>query len=204
LFVILQKDISAFVILIVGAFVGMAPEIAHLMFGSALRDQAASLIPWIALAIGMSCVRAFLLDIALHLTKAARTHVLITATMATLNVALNFLLIPRLGAVGAAISATAAFSLGTCMSWWFGRSANLFPEFVGEALKAAAALASMVIWLRLYVQGDFSAGPGDISGALLKLGSGALLFAIVALVTDLSGSRGWLARRLAAIGGVTK
>jgi O-antigen/teichoic acid export membrane protein len=186
---------------IVGMFVGMAPEIAHVMFGSALRDQAASLIPWIALAVGMSCVRGFLLDIALHLTKAARTHVLITATMATLNVALNLLLIPRLGAVGAAISAAAAFSMGTCLSWWFGRSTDVFPEFVGEALKAAAALASMVIWLRLCAPEIAGAELGDIAGALTKLGSGALLFAIVALATDLSGTRGWVARKLAAVGG---
>ena len=189
---------------IVGVFVGMAPEIAHVMFGSALRDQAGSLIPWIALAVGMSCVRGFLLDIALHLTKAARTHVFITATMATLNVALNFLLIPRLGAVGAAISAAAAFSLGTCLSWWFGRSADVFPEFVCEALKAAAALTSMVIWLRLCTPESAGAGLGDIASALTKLGSGALLFAIVALATNLSGTRGWVAHKLAAIGGRAK
>lgn len=128
-------------------FAGLAPDITALMLGPQVAPQAAAVMPAVAVAVAFSGMRAFCFDIALHLRRATRLHVTTTALMATLNIVLNLMLIPRFGAWGAAVASAAAFSLGAGLSLWFGRMDRLFDnvgiEFARSAVAVLAGWACM-------------------------------------------------------------
>lgn len=75
-------------------FVVLAPQIVALMLGEAFHAGATLLVPWIALAIFMSCLRAFHFDLAFQLSEKTLYQVWINGGAALVNVALNLLLIP--------------------------------------------------------------------------------------------------------------
>jgi len=116
--------------------------------------------------------------------------------MAMLNVVLNLILIPPLGFLGAALAALAAFTVGAALSWWFGRAVALYPHFAREALKAAIALVSLVITLRLVFSAAVLEGmAGGVVAAALRMSAGIAVFGAVAWLLDLSQLRSGLVRR---------
>ncbi len=130
-------------------FAGLAPEIAGFMLGTQVSASAAAVMPAIAVAVAFSGMRAFCFDIALHLRRATRLHVTMTALMAGLNIALNVLLIPRFGALGAAAASAAAFSLGAALSLWFGRTDGLFDNIWLDLTRSALAVLAGWACIRL-------------------------------------------------------
>jgi O-antigen/teichoic acid export membrane protein len=134
--------------LAVAAFAGMGPEIARLVFGIGVRAEAALVMPWIALAVAVGCVKAYFLDIPLQLGKATGALMRIALAMVALNVALNLALVPRFGSQGAAWSAVAAFAAGAAMSGWQGRRLDVCPPFAADVLKALGALLVAVLAFR--------------------------------------------------------
>jgi O-antigen/teichoic acid export membrane protein len=182
--------------LAVALFAGFAPEIAALMFGAGIRADAATVMPWIALAIGIGCIKTYFLDVAFHLSKSVALLLRIAVAMAAVSVALNLALIPSLGFVGAAWSAVAAFTLGAALSWWFGRASGCYPQFGREALKAALACAAVVIAVRLVFPAEASSHEGGLAaGAALRFVAAVSAFAAVAWALDLSQLRTRLLRR---------
>ena len=173
--------------LIVGAFVGLAPEIARILLGAGLRHDAAVGMPWIAFAIGAGCFKTYLFDIALNLSKSTGTLFAIASAMAVSNVALNLLLIPRLGLLGAAISSVVAFTGGALLSWWKGHRVGVYPPLLRELVKAGTALLGMVAVMRWIGPGvPFGSVIDDLIGAILKLGVGLGVFCAIAWLSDLS------------------
>lgn len=182
--------------LAVAAFAGMAPEIARVMFGAAVRAEAALVMPWIALAIAIGCFKAYFLDIPLQLGKATGALMRIALAMVVLNVALNVALVPRFGSQGAAWSAVAAFATGAAMSWWRGRVLDVCPSFAGDAIKALGALLAAVLafrWTAGMAEVPLSAGlVASLAGQAL---AGTAAYCAVAWLLDLCGLRSGLLRR---------
>ncbi|KQW42076.1 MULTISPECIES: lipopolysaccharide biosynthesis protein [unclassified Roseateles] len=137
-------------------FSGLASEIASLVLGESVADQSAALMTPLALAVAFSCLRAFCFDIALHLRQSTRMQVLTTALMAGINLALNVLLIPRFGALGAAWASACAFGCGMAASLWFGRADRLFAG-VGRELAIASFAAALALLVANTVPNPFEA-----------------------------------------------
>lgn len=175
--------------LVCGGFIGLAPEIAAVMFGPALREGAATVMPWIAVAVTLGALRAFLFDIAFHVTKASLVQLRVIGAMALANLALNVVLIPRYGALGAAVSAALACALGTAASAWWGRAAGIYPPMLGNLLKALLVTAVTAAVLRA----THTLG-ADFLGLGLRGLAGLLVFALSALATNLAGCRGLVSR----------
>jgi O-antigen/teichoic acid export membrane protein len=169
-------------------FSAAAPEICTLLLGPALREPAARLLPWIALAVLFSTLRAFLLDVALHLQKATRLHVLTTGLMALANLALNLLLVPRYGAWGAALSSAGAFALGMLASLWFGRRCGIF-EGLGSQLVRILLCVALTGLALVLLDVQLPALPAW-AGLLLKAGLSALIYGGLAWVSGLIPRRG--------------
>ena len=186
--------------LVAGLFIGMAPEIARLMFGVGLRSSAAQVMPWIAGAIAIGCLKGYMLDVAFHLSKATLLQLRITASMAAINVALNLVLIPALGTLGAAISTAIAFSIGAMLSWWHGRRVAVYPSMGIDVVKAVGTLATMAVVLRITAPTREPVNlSSDVVAVAIHCGIGLIAFGTTALVTNLSGVRSWVARRYRAL-----
>jgi O-antigen/teichoic acid export membrane protein len=115
---LLRQLTRMYVVLFVGLAMTISVcsgEIARILLGEKFLE-AGPVIPWVTSG-------AFLLGLSQYINKPFelknKTHVLaVLLGMATaVNIALNFLLIPRLGAVGAAIATFAAYALYTGVSF---------------------------------------------------------------------------------------
>ncbi|HLO94398.1 MAG TPA: polysaccharide biosynthesis C-terminal domain-containing protein [Burkholderiaceae bacterium] len=183
----LQRGMLLLAPWLVLVFSSAAPEITALLLGPDLREPAARLLPWIALAVLFSTLRAFLLDVALHLQKATRLHVLTTALMALGNLGLNLLLVPRHGAWGAALASACAFAIGMVASLWFGRRAGIFEGLGAQLLRVL--LCTGLTGLVLLQAGERLPAMAPWLGLALKIGLSGLCYSALAWAAGLL--RGW-------------
>lgn len=126
----------------------LAPAIANLLLGEAFRASALELMPWIALATLLTGFQALYLGLSFSLPRKPLHETWIVAGGAVLNLVLNFLLIPRMGLVGAAIATFAAYALILVASLHFGRRLLAMPlPGVGlvKTLVACAVWAA-ILW----------------------------------------------------------
>jgi O-antigen/teichoic acid export membrane protein len=176
--------------LVAGLFIGLAPEISRIVFGAAIQADAVQVMPWVAFAIAVGCLKSFFLDIAFQLAKVTHMQLRITAVMAVLNVVLNLVLLPKFGVVGAAMSTAAAFLLGAIMSWWYGRRLDVYPIGSREVMSMVIALIAIVLALKF---APFS-GIGGLTEATLRLFVGMTGFTVAVMVMNLSGVRSEVVR----------
>jgi O-antigen/teichoic acid export membrane protein len=130
------------------AFILLAPAIARALLGEQFQQAARALIPWIAVATVLSGFQAFYLSLAFSLPKRPLSQTWVLFAGALLNVALNFLLIPRFGLVGAALATVAAYALIVAGSLLVGRRLYTLPFAAStfwKILIACSALA-LILW----------------------------------------------------------
>lgn len=125
----------------------LSGSISEVVFGSSFRQDAAIIMPWLAAAIFLGCFKSFFLDVVFQLRHVTKYQGYIAALMATVNVILNFLLLPHYGVVAAAWSTIAAFSVGFILSWRVGKTLFPLPSVRKDFLGAAVASALMAIAL---------------------------------------------------------
>lgn len=171
-----------------GIFIGLSADIAHFMFGPELRKDATLVMPWIVSAIAIGCIKGYLFDIALQLERRTSIQLRITIAMATINLALNFALLPSFGILGSAVAATSAFAIGAIVSYLVGKRVNVIPPIRVDIIKVALSVAIMIIFLR-WLAGLW---PAVNAGSIIlpfKMASGIAVMALSAVAMNASGSR---------------
>lgn len=124
----LRKTFILVVAVITPVCVGLAvssSSIAYTVIGSQFSAEAAQVIPWIAASMFFSTVKSFYFDYAFQLASATRMQIYTVAVAASVNIALNILLIPIYGTVGAAAATLVAFITATILSIVLG--SRIFP-----------------------------------------------------------------------------
>ena len=172
----------------VGGLIMVTPSLGGLLIGESLRAQALSVTPLITLGALLSGLNTYYFLQAFTLARRTKLLVAAMAIPSLGNIALNVLLIPRMGLMGAALAALIAFALGLAASWLLGLRTLRLPvpwRALGKiALSVAvmlAVLAALPSW-------------GGLPELLLKSASGALIYAALAWLLDLNGVRAPAAR----------
>jgi O-antigen/teichoic acid export membrane protein len=181
------REQSSFMLLIaIPAAVGLAlvaQPLADLLVGEALRDGAARVTPWIAASGLFAGVTTYYFHTAFTLAKATRLLLLAMTVPAVANIALNLLLIPPYGLMGAVVATAVSYGLGLVASAVIGRRAIALPIPWSTILRAGAASAVMAAVVSLIP--DF----GGVLELALKAGAGGLVYGLVALALDAGGAR---------------
>lgn len=130
------------------AYVMLSPAIAKVLLGAAFQATARELMPWIAAATLLDGFQAFYLALAFSLPKRPTPQIYIFAFGAVVNVVLNFLLIPRMGLIGAAQATVLAYVLIVISSFLIGRKLLPLPWPRAAFVKTAAACAvwALILW----------------------------------------------------------
>ena len=161
----------------------VARPLAEVMVGPGLRDGAAQVTPWIAASAFLSGVTVYYFHTAF--TLARRTHLLmaVMALPALANLALNLILVPRLGLAGALWATLVSYGLGALASWSLGRRVLALPVPWSVLAKAGAATALMALAVLLVPP------VGGVVELGLKAGLGAAVYGACALAFDLAQLR---------------
>ncbi len=166
----------------------LSPQLAGVMIGPAFRPAAVQIMPWIALAALMSGFQIHFFDHAFHLGRRTRLSLWTTGPAALLNIALNIVLLPRLGIMGAVWATLAGYALSLTASVVLGARVLAVPLDGREAFRVSLATAAMVaaVWL--------TAPSLTFSGLIAGAGVALLTYVVAALALDVLDSRKWLRR----------
>ena len=159
------------------------------MIGEDLRDAAAQVTPWIALSALLSGMTVYYFHQAFTLGR--RTGWLLAAMSipALANVALNVVLIPPFGVLGAAWATAASFAVGLLASWAMGRRilALPVPWRCLMTCGVSCAVMALAVW--------FLPAIGGFPELMLDASVGAAVYGVCAFALNAGGVRD-LTRRL--------
>jgi O-antigen/teichoic acid export membrane protein len=191
----LVRNASLLLAVLAPAALGMAltaPGIAHSLVGARFEPDVARLIPWMAAAGLLLNLRTNYLEHAFQLGQKPLLQVWVTAVSGGLAVLLAAMLIPRDGAVGAAIAVTIAGGVGCIHALLAGRYAFHLPVPTGQVVRILTACAAMA----LVVLAVPAAAP---FGFVLQVLGGASAYGLAAFALDVLGARrrawAWLSAR---------
>lgn len=191
-----REQVSTILLVALPAAAGLAlvaKPLADVMVGEGLREAAAQVTPWIALAgLFGGLATHYLLQ---AFTLGHRTKLLLLASCAPViaNLALNLWLIPIHGLIGAAWSTAATYAFAAVAYWTLGRRALPLPIPLDTLAKALAATGVMAVAVL--------AVPA-VGGALelaAKAVVGAAVYAACALALDVAHVRAPASRVFKAV-----
>jgi O-antigen/teichoic acid export membrane protein len=174
----------------VAGVIAMAGPLSSVLIGESLRGRALSITPLVTLGALLAGMNNGYFLLSFTLAKKTRLLVIAMAIPAVANIALNWLLIPRLGLVGAAGAYLASFALGVLAAWALGFKARRMPTPLLELGKIAGAAAVMAALLALIPP------LGVALDLMLKPALGVLIYAALAYGLDLGGARGFADKAL--------
>lgn len=168
----------------------VADPISQVLIGPEIAAEAAGIIPFIALSGLLNGFMTFYFHEAYVLGRKPRSMAIIMAVCAMFNIALNLILTPLLGLVGAALATVLcyAIALGVCVV--HGRGVFALPIPVRawfSALGATLVMAGVIIWVP-------SPQPALLA-LICKVALGAGVYAMLALALNIADCRSWIPKR---------
>jgi len=168
----------------------VAAPMATLMVGEAFREGVTQLIPVVAAAAFLRGVSVHFLEHSFHLSKRPWLLLAIYAPAALGSIAVNAVLLPHFGLIGAAWVAVAIQTVISVATLLLGRRQFRYPMPWGQLGRIAVATGTMAAVLRW---GSFGADAADLP---IAIALGAVSYAAMVLVLDIAGLRGVVMRRL--------
>jgi O-antigen/teichoic acid export membrane protein len=160
------------------------PVVSRIAFGPEFRATAEQLMPWFAAAAFLQGLQAFYVSYLFTIHRRTLSNATIGAGAALVNLALNFLLVPVVGVVGAAIATLVSYCLVIAASVIVARRWMTLPWPVGDMIKvvcACAVAAPLAIAARL---------TESLPLAVLALGTALLVIVAAIVLLDAAGMRG--------------
>lgn len=160
-----------------------AQPLSDVMIGEAMRAQAASIMPWIALS---GLINGFVLHYiseAYQLSHRTDLRAWLMAIPAIANVALNAILLPWIGLMGAVYATVACYALALLLLASVARRLAPLSWPWRDFFKVAGACSAMAIAVRM------APAAGGMTELLVKASIGATVYVMAALVFDAAGAR---------------
>jgi O-antigen/teichoic acid export membrane protein len=165
------------------AFGTLAPELSHLLFGPEFRADAQRVMPVLGASLWLAGFKSYYLDAVFQIRGVTAYQARIAVLMMAVNIALNILWIPRLGAVGAAWATFAAFAAGALASFVTARSIMKVVPLRMDAVKAAACCVAMAL-----AMGAVPSAPAWLA-ILWKGIAGTVAYGLASVALDVAGIR---------------
>lgn len=169
----------------------VAGNVASVVMGVKFSGDAIILIPWIALALFFSCIRSYYFDYAFQLSGSTRIQLIPIVAAAILNLILNYLLIPRYGVLGAAVSTIASFFVALIGSIILGRSCFSMPKLPKRDPAIIVLSAITMVWIVHGLQIS-----NKIAELLVQIFLGSAIYCALLLVTNVLNSRAFVSSKI--------
>jgi O-antigen/teichoic acid export membrane protein len=188
----MRRNGTALLALIIPACVGLIAVRYHLaavLIGEEFRSAAVDIMPWIAVSGLLAGLQVHYFDHAFSLGERPSLLIKSIGIAVIVNIALNLLLLPRIGLMGAVYATLISYIVAIAASIYYGRSVFHLPLPVGAAVRAGLAAAPM--WAVLSVL-DFPRTPPGLAGMVL---AGAACYGAAAVLFNVCDARTVLWRR---------
>jgi O-antigen/teichoic acid export membrane protein len=129
----------------------LGPDLVFLLIDKDYQESVIFLLPWITVALFLMGLQAFYFDLAFQLGHYTMGIVKIGIVIASVNILLNYLLIPPMGIKGAAIATISSFAIGTVLSAIMGRKCFSLPFPIadfGKIIIASTFMGFCLWWLK--------------------------------------------------------
>lgn len=169
----------------------LASNISSVLLGAEFREDAAQLIPWVALAALLSGVRSFHFDLAFQLGRQTIGQVWVAGAAAVLNIGLNIWLIPLVGLMGAIYATAASYLLAITISMALGRRVFRVPVPFIDMFKivVASSIMAFIVWL--------NREPHGLYALAAQVLGGAIIYAVLIGIMNVGSYREVILRKLA-------
>lgn len=168
----------------------VAGPLAEAVVAADLREQAARIIPFIAFAGLLNGLLIYFVSESFNLVQRTDLRAMLMAIPAGANIAMNIVLLPMFGLMGAVYATLASYALGVLVLGVVAYRLMPFALPVGHTLRVG--LACLAMWPVLYVLPEW----GSWAELFFKAGVGGSVFLIAAIVLDAGGARAILSERL--------
>lgn len=160
-----------------------AESIARTALGAEFQGHATLLIPYIAVIVSIWGIRSFYIDYAFLVKKKTLVQILPVALSCVLNAALNVVLIPTHGVMGAVTATLIAVSLGTLAAFLIARTHFRFTAPGIDAIKilVGVAVMSLVAGIAIPLKG--------LGGLLIQFTLAAGSYVLMLLAMNAMGLR---------------
>jgi O-antigen/teichoic acid export membrane protein len=200
-----SKMIVTLLALVVPAAIGLAlvaEPLSKVMIGPALADEAARIVPWIAIAAVLNGLTVHYFSEAFQLTRRTMLRAALMVLPVVVNVALNLVWLPLYGLQGAVMATLVAYCAAILLISGVGRGLVALPlewPEIAKVLVATAAMAGAVV----AAPNGMAIGLGgsrfeDLATLIMKVGAGVVVYAALAWVLDVAGVRAMIGTRFAA------
>ena len=164
----------------------VASPLAEAMIGPDLREQAKTIIPWIAFAGLLNGLMIHYFSEAFQLAHRTSLRALLMIIPAGVNIMLNVILIPQFEIMGAVYATVISYALGNILLAGVGRRLVALPVPLRDVIRIGLACAAM--WPVIAILPDL----GGWAELILKAIAGGLTYAITAFMLDAGGARGFV------------
>jgi len=161
--------------------------------GESVRDNAVTVMPWIAFAGVLNGFINYYIQRAFMLSGKTKSFVWVMVPPFVLNIGLNLWLIPIYGLLGAVIATIAAYSLGAIIGFIVARRYYPLPLPVKAILQISFACVVMAAAVLIV---PWSQDWPDFVRLLAKAGFGAIIYAMTCWVINAANCRAFLKRVL--------
>jgi len=161
----------------------VARPLADVMIGEGMRAQAAAIMPWIALSGLINGFVLYYLSEAFQLSRRTGLRAALMAIPAAANIALNAVLLPWIGLMGAVYATVACYALALVLLAGMGQKLAPLAWPWRDFLRIAGSCSAMAIAVRLMP------APGGFAELFMKASVGAATYVIAVLAFDAAGAR---------------
>jgi O-antigen/teichoic acid export membrane protein len=188
---------AALLTLAIPACVGIAltsPNLVATLLGPQFRAGAVALVPIMCFTALLRGLSTHFIDHAFYLSERPARSLWVYGPAAAVNIALNLLLIPRFGAMGAAYAGLISQGGAVVFGWL--NANKVFPVQLpaSEIIKIVAAVAPMALLL------SYTSFPLSWAGLFQAVLLGVSVFVLAGLAVDIGGSRRAAFRSLRRVG----
>ncbi|MEM9739391.1 MAG: polysaccharide biosynthesis C-terminal domain-containing protein [Pseudomonadota bacterium] len=170
----------------------VAQPLSEAMIGTALRDQAAAIIPWIAFAGLLNGLLVYVASEPFQLTRRTGLRAGLMLVPAILNIGLNLVLLPLLGMMGAVYATVISYGVGLVLLAAIGNRLVQLDWPFGEAIKIALACVAMApaVWVVPNI--------GGWPQLAFEAAAGGAVYAFTTFMLDAGGVRDFVSVRFAS------
>ncbi|GAW65835.1 polysaccharide biosynthesis protein [Geoanaerobacter pelophilus] len=133
-----------------------APEIANILVGKDFADFTGKLIPWIVASAFLQGIKAYHIDVCYQLAHYTIGQIYVSFGAAMVNLVLNFVLIKKLGIMGAAYSTLISYVVAITLSLILLKGTFPIPKFKANDYKIVLAAILMSIIMLLVQHLDYA------------------------------------------------